>query len=79
MARFIAIVSTLCLICLLIGIVVYLRVSRERSVSVTLDSAAVIKEIRPLNELAEVRQQTDHLRFFRWFDKAKPRRINRAF
>ena len=29
--------------------------------------------------LTEVRQQTDHLRFFRWFDKAKPRRINRAF
>jgi hypothetical protein len=55
MARFIAIVSTLCLICLLIGIVVYLRVSRERSVSVTLDSAAVIKEIRPLNELVTVK------------------------
>ena len=55
MARFIAIVATLCLICLLIGIVVYLRVSRERSVSVTLDSAAVIKEIRPLNELVTVK------------------------
>ena len=55
MAKFIAVLSTLCLICLIIGIVVYLRVSRASSVNVIVDSAAVIKEIRPLNELVTVK------------------------
>ena len=55
MAKVVAFVSTACLICLLIAAAVYLRVSRMGGAEKTLDSAAVVKEIRALNELVTVK------------------------
>jgi len=55
MAKIVAFVSTACLLCLLIAAAVYLRVSRMGGAEKTLDSAAVVKEIRALNELVTVR------------------------
>jgi hypothetical protein len=55
MAKIVAFVSSACLICLLIAAAVYLRVSRMGGAEKTLDSAAVVKEIRTLNELVTVR------------------------
>jgi hypothetical protein len=54
MAKLIAFISTACLICLIV-ILLYLRVSHANSTSVIIDSAAVIKEVRPLNELVTVK------------------------
>jgi hypothetical protein len=55
MVKFVAFFSTACLICLLVAAVVYLRASRMGGARQTLDSPAVVKEIRQLNELVTVR------------------------
>jgi hypothetical protein len=55
MVRFVAFFSTFCLICVLVGMVAFLRLWRTGGARVTLDSAAVIKEVRQLNELVTVR------------------------
>jgi hypothetical protein len=55
MTRIVAVVSTVCLVCVLIAIAVYWYETRPGRAQVTLDSAAVIKEIRPLNELVTVK------------------------
>jgi len=55
MAKVVAFVSTACLICLLIALAVHWRVSRRGGAEKTLDSAAVVKEIRALNELVTVK------------------------
>ena len=55
MTKIVAFVSTASLVCLLIAIAVYWHTMRPGRAEVTLDSAAVIKEIRPLNELVTVK------------------------
>ena len=55
MAKLIAFISTACLISLIIAVAIYLHLSKASSTRITLDSAAVIKEIRPLNELVTVK------------------------
>jgi hypothetical protein len=55
MAKFVAFLSTGCLIFLLIAIIVYLRLFGAGTARRTLDSAAVIKEVQQLNELVTVR------------------------
>ena len=55
MSKTIAFASTLSLVVLMIVTAVYLRGARAGGVSKTLDAAAVVKEIRPLNELVTVR------------------------
>ena len=53
MAKFIAFFSTTCLIAL--GVYLLLNARHQDALKTTLDSAAVIKEIRPLNELVTVK------------------------
>jgi len=55
MTRWIAPFSAAALILLLIALALYLRVSRKDAAEQALDSAAVIKEVRQLNELVTVR------------------------
>ena len=55
MVKFVAFLSTACLICLLIAIVAYLRLSGTGAEHHTLDSPAVVKEVRQLNELVTVK------------------------
>jgi hypothetical protein len=55
MAKFVAFFSTICLIGLLIAIIAYLAFFNPRSRLRTFDSQAVVKEVRPLNELATVK------------------------
>jgi uncharacterized protein DUF4230 len=55
MSKTIAFAATLSLVCLMIVTAVYLRGARSSGVEKTLDSAAVVKEIRQLNELVTVR------------------------
>lgn len=55
MAKFVAFVSTAILICVLIGIIVYLRVAGTRTAHSILDSPAVVKEVRQLNQLVTVK------------------------
>jgi hypothetical protein len=55
MVKFLAVFSTACLVCLLIALAVYLRVVRTDRPRLALDSPAVVKEIRQLNELVTVK------------------------
>jgi hypothetical protein len=55
MARFVAFISTACLIFLLITIIVYLRFFGQAAAQRVLDSPGVVKEIRELNELITVK------------------------
>jgi hypothetical protein len=55
MAKVVAFLSTTCLIFLLVAIIVYLRLFGAGAGRRTLDSAAVLKEIRQLNELVSVK------------------------
>jgi hypothetical protein len=55
MAKFVAFLSTTCLICGLIAIIVYLRFFGGNSAHRTLDPPGVLKEVRRLNELVTVR------------------------
>ena len=55
MAKLVAFVSTACLICLLIAIAVYFYLFLPRSIRQALDSPAVVKEVRHLNELVTVK------------------------
>jgi hypothetical protein len=55
MAKFVAFLSTACLICGLIAIIVYLRFFGGAGGHRNLDAPAVLKEVRRLNELVTVR------------------------
>ena len=55
MAKFIAFLATASLICLLVAMSVYVRVSRRGAAAQMLDSATVVKEVRSLNELVTVK------------------------
>jgi len=55
MAKFIAFLSTASLICLLMAIIVYQRVFPPGAAHRTLDSPAIVKEVRQLNELVTVK------------------------
>jgi hypothetical protein len=55
MSKFIAFLSTASLICLLVAMAIYMRVSRRGAAAQILDSAAVVKEVRQLNELVTVK------------------------
>jgi hypothetical protein len=55
MAKFVAFLSTACLIFVLVAIIVYLRLFNSGAVHRTLDSSAVTKEVQQLNELATVK------------------------
>jgi hypothetical protein len=55
MAKFVAFFSTIGLICLLIGVIAYLYLYGPGAPYRTLNSAAVVKEIRQLNALVTVR------------------------
>jgi hypothetical protein len=55
MAKLVAFLSTASLICLLVAIIVYLRLFPSGRGHRTLDSPAVIKEVRQLNELVTVK------------------------
>jgi hypothetical protein len=55
MARIVALLSTACLIALLVAIIIYLRLFAPGTARGTLDSRAVVKEVRQLNDLVTVR------------------------
>jgi hypothetical protein len=55
MAKIVALLSTACLICLLVAITIYLRFFAPGVAHRPLDSRAVVKEVRQLNELVTVR------------------------
>ncbi len=55
MAKLIAICSTACLLLLLVAIGIFWRTHQTGGVETILDSAAVVKEVRPLNELVTVK------------------------
>jgi hypothetical protein len=55
MAKFVAFLSTACLIFVLIAIIVYLRLFGSGAAHRTLDPSAVVKEVQQLNELATVK------------------------
>jgi hypothetical protein len=55
MAKLVALLSTACLMCLLLGIIIFQHFSLPGVVRETLDARAVVKEVRQLNELVTVR------------------------
>ena len=55
MTKVVALLSTACLVLLLVVIFVYLRLLAPNAAHETLDSRAVVKEVRQLNELVTVR------------------------
>jgi hypothetical protein len=55
MSKTIAFASTVSLVCLMIVTAIYLRGARSREPEKILDSAAVVKEVRALNELVTVK------------------------
>jgi hypothetical protein len=55
MAKIVAFLSTACLICLFVALGVYWRVARPGARVHVLDSPAVVKEVRQLNELVTVK------------------------
>ena len=61
MARFVAFLSTLCLICILIAVIIYLSLYGPGGTRRGLDSPAVVKEIRQLNELVAVRYSIEKI------------------
>jgi hypothetical protein len=61
MAKVVAFLSTACLICGLIAIIVYLRFFGAGSAHRTLDAPAVVQEVRRLNELVTVRYSIERV------------------
>jgi hypothetical protein len=59
MVKLVALLSTVCLICLLVAIIVAPRLIIPGVVQETLDARAVIKEVRQLNELVTVRYSVE--------------------
>ena len=55
MLKTVAVLSTACLICLLVAIAFYLQHLRSGLPRQTLDSPAIVKEVRQLNELVTVK------------------------
>jgi hypothetical protein len=55
MAKLVAFLSTACLICLLVAIIVYQHLHAPGGGSARFDSAAIIQQVRPLNELVTVK------------------------
>ncbi len=55
MAKLVALLSTACLICLLLGIIIAPHMFLPGVIRETLDARAVVKEVRQLNELVTVR------------------------
>lgn len=55
MAKLVAVLSTVCVFCMLLGAIIYLRLFAPGAPFATFNPGAIVKEVRPLNELVTIR------------------------